>query len=283
MKNKLKEIFKNFLSISQVGNRRQVKKLNGAHYAARALTVLPRDTFLVSYPKSGNTWLRFLVGNLIYSQNHQVTFTTIESLVPDIYRNTDKALLAVQQPRYLKSHEPYDPRYTRVIHLIRDPRDIAVSYYYHLIKVRRIRDDLPIDQWLDSFLQGSYHPQFGTWESNAKSWMAASDQIPYYLQIRYEDLQHDPIRILGEIATFLGYSYSSDHLKQVIDLSSADRMRKLESQEKWQPFDGDMRQDISFIRSAKSGDGKEKLSLEALEKIEQAWGETISRLGYEYP
>ena len=81
--------------------------------AARDLTVLPTDVFLVSYPRSGNTWLRFLLANALRPE--QATFTTVGEVVPDIYDETDRELLRRPSPRILKSHEPFDPRYPRVV------------------------------------------------------------------------------------------------------------------------------------------------------------------------
>jgi len=51
--------------------------------AGRNVTVLPGDVFIVSYPKSGNTWTRFLLGNLIY-QDKPITFANVESRLPKV-------------------------------------------------------------------------------------------------------------------------------------------------------------------------------------------------------
>src|SRR5438552_14985380 len=45
--------------------------------AGRRVEVHPNDVFLVSYPRSGNTWIRFLIGNLAYP-DVTVTFANIE-------------------------------------------------------------------------------------------------------------------------------------------------------------------------------------------------------------
>jgi hypothetical protein len=60
--------------------------LTGKQMAGRNLTVFPDDVFLTSYRRSGNTWTRFLIGNLIY-QDEPVTFANIESRLPEIYFN----------------------------------------------------------------------------------------------------------------------------------------------------------------------------------------------------
>src|SRR6266566_2478113 len=103
--------------------------------AARGLTVYPDDTFLVSFPRSGNTWTRFLVCNLV-NPDDPVTFVGIESRIPEIYDVPDRILRRFPRPRIIKSHESFDPRYRKVIYIVRDPRDVAVSYYEFQLKRR---------------------------------------------------------------------------------------------------------------------------------------------------
>ena len=57
----------------------------------RDITIFPDDVFLTSYPRSGNTWTRFLIGNLVH-QNEEVTFLSVERLVPDMYKHSDRVL-----------------------------------------------------------------------------------------------------------------------------------------------------------------------------------------------
>ena len=93
----------------------------------RDAAVYPDDVFLVSYPKSGNTWMRFLVGNLVFP-NDPITFANVERRVPSIYGMSGRKLRLVPRPRYIKSHEPFHSKYQNVIYVVRDPRDVAVSY-----------------------------------------------------------------------------------------------------------------------------------------------------------
>ena len=54
----------------------------------------------------------------------------MEYIIPDIYKNTEKDLKVIKRPRVLKSHEYYDPRQKKLIYLVRDPRDVVISYYH---------------------------------------------------------------------------------------------------------------------------------------------------------
>src|SRR5579859_8166001 len=109
-------------------------------FAGRGLTVYADDTFLVSFPRSGNTWTRFLVCNLV-NPDSPVDFAHLESRIPEIYDTTDRDLRAFTRPRIIKSHECFDPRYRKIIYIVRDPRDVVISYYEFQLKRRVISDE----------------------------------------------------------------------------------------------------------------------------------------------
>jgi hypothetical protein len=247
--------------------------------AGRSVTVFPDDLFLVSYPRSGNTWTRFLIGNLVGTES-SVSFANIEQRVPDIYQNDDGYLRGLPRPRMLKSHEPYEPRYRQVIHLVRDPRDVAVSYYHYQIKIRRIDDSYPLEDFVLRYIHGKVD-RFGSWGEHTGSWIGARQGSKDYLRLLYEEMLEDPLREVGRIADFLRVDCSNEHLKQVIDLSSADRMRQLERVEAqtWQPLDKS-RTDKPFVRSASSGRWETELPFHSTRAIENAWQSQMEFLGY---
>jgi hypothetical protein len=103
-----------------------LKYLLGKDLAGRNLAVYPDDTFLVSFPRSGNTWTRFLMANLAHPGT-EVSFANIERLIPDTASQSSRTLKRTPRPRIIKSHEYFDARYPKVIYIVRDPRDVALS------------------------------------------------------------------------------------------------------------------------------------------------------------
>lgn len=250
--------------------------------AGRGLTVYPDDVFLVSYFRSGSTWARFLAGNLIY-QDEPVSFSNVKRLVPMIYGHSDRQLRSM--PRVLKSHEYFDPRYPRVVYFVRDPRDVAVSFYFYNLKVRVLPDGYPMDEFVERFLAArvvDYADRVGSWEDHVLSWLRLRQGKSSFRLVRYEDLLADPSRELKRIAPLLGVDSTEARIERAIALSSADKMRSLEQKESRQwVTTKDTRQDIFFVREAKAGGWSKHLSPNAVRKIEQAWGATMQELGYE--
>src|ERR1700757_2349133 len=74
--------------------------------AGRAVPVLPDDIFL-GYPKSGKTWTRFLLGNLM-NPDEGITFANVERKVPDIYAGSKRTFKKAPRPRLIRSHECFD-------------------------------------------------------------------------------------------------------------------------------------------------------------------------------
>jgi hypothetical protein len=257
-----------------------VKRAAGLDLAGNHYTVYPDDTFLVSYPKSGNTWVRFLLANLIYP-NETVGFANINRLLPAPGVLTKRFMKSLPRPRILKSHEPFDVRFRKVIYLVRDPRDVAVSEYHFDRKKRYIAEGMTLEQFIEPFLAGETS-SYGSWWEHVASWIGPRYGNPAFLVARYEDLLADPIGETGKIAEFLGIAADEARLKAAVERSSADRMRKLEKQDadKWTGTKNTVK-DIPFVRAAKSGGWKESLPPAAVERIEVAWFPLMNFLGYE--
>jgi len=156
------------------------------------------DIFLASYPKSGNTWLRFLFGNILYTDG--VDFKNINALIPDIHLSYKNQIDKLNNPRIIKSHEPYNPQYPKVIYVYRDPRDVVVSYYYWYKKFNKNKYQ-DFDDFFTSFLKGDVG--FGLWTNHVDGWLnAAKDNPDRIFVIKYEDLKADTYRYFKEMLTF---------------------------------------------------------------------------------
>ncbi|MGH9513960.1 MAG: sulfotransferase domain-containing protein [Terriglobales bacterium] len=256
------------------------KRVFGLHRPRRSLRILPDDVFLVSFPKSGNTWTRFLLANLVYP-DQRASFGNLHKLIPDPEDTTKRHFDRMPRPRIIKSHECFDPRYPRVIYIVRDPRDVVISQYHYHRKVRQIEDDYPLERFVARFIAGETGLH-GSWGENVASWMMARNGRPDFLLLRYEDLLSDTCRELAKVARFLGMDASSERISQAVERSSADQMRKSEKAESNRAtLTRHSRPDISFVRAAKSGGWKHELPESLLIEIETAWHPLMQRFGYQ--
>jgi hypothetical protein len=253
----------------------------GLHSPGRNVRVFPDDIFLVSYPKSGNTWTLFLIANLVYPEKNP-DFSNINQLLPDPEAMSKRALERARRPRILKSHQYFDPRYQKVIYIVRDPRDVVLSEYYFDIKRRAIAEDYPKQQFVSRFVRGELNHPYGTWLENAATWFYARRGDPRFLLVKYEALQSQAMEEMARIASFLGLSATPQRLALAIAQSSADRMRELEKKQAhlWSST-RETRQDKPFVRSAKAGGWKAELSESSVAEIESAWGGLMREMGYE--
>ncbi len=246
----------------------------------RDITIFPDDMFLTSYPRSGNTWMRFLIGNLVYPE--PMTFLNLERLVPDMYVHSDREMRTGKRPRVIKSHECFDPRYKKVVYLVRDPRDVAVSNYHWELKKGSFRDEFPLQKFVARWMDGYYWPRIGNWADHVTSWVSTRRDHEGFLLVRYEDVMTNTERELERLARFSAIEGTPEKLRRAAELSSAERMRRLESSEggKWL-LTRYTKQDKSFVRRASTGEWSQILSAESVALIEGAWGKVMESLGYQ--
>jgi hypothetical protein len=245
----------------------------------RRLIADKNDTFLVSYPKSGNTWVRLLLANLIHPQE-VVTLTGADQLIPSVDGQSRRYFEQMPRPRVIKSHYPFCETYKRVIYVVRDPRDIAVSQYHFQVKRRVLDDGFPIDKFITSFVAGEVCP-YGSWGENVASWTGARTGDPNFLIVRYEDLLRQTYDELSRIVLLLQMNASAERLSLAVERSTAEKMRKMEKQEgRLWASTKDTRQDIPFIRAATDGQWQSVLSPSSVQKIETAWGHLMLIFGY---
>lgn len=259
-----------------------LKYLAGTDIAGRTMAVYPDDTFIVSYPRSGNTWTRFLIANLLHPEE-PATFFNIERWVPDSEAQSSRYLKRVPRPRVIKSHQYFDHRFKRIVYIVRDPRDVALSYYDFQRKYRQIHDEYPLTRYVSDFVAGRLSSaSWGTWRENVGSWISARGGQSGFLLLRYEDMIADTESELSKVAVFLGVNATPQTLSQTVQRSSAERLRSLEKiqGEQWVSTKN-KRSDIPFVRTAVAGCWRTKLPESSVTEIETAWAPLMVKLGYE--
>jgi hypothetical protein len=249
----------------------------------RFATVLPDDIFICSYPKSGNTWAKFLLANLRYP-DEKITFANLEKKIPAIYDYKCHPERA-DRPRLVKSHEAFEPRYRRVIYLVRDPRDVVVSLYHYAVKRRVIDETYPLPRYADEFLSGNVNRNnFGSWGEHVGSWLGARRDGSDFLLLRYEDMLEDPLRALTSMAEFAGLESTPERIQAAVQASAFDTLQSLEDTQSRNPMIGGAllgRRDRRFMRRGVAGGWRDELPADNAQRICEHWHGYINELGYD--
>jgi hypothetical protein len=191
------------------------------------------DAFVISYPKCGRTWLRMMLGHYLLNgqRGDPLDVRAITAGRPDV-------------PTFDFSHDDY-PHWKpardlhrdksiyadkSVVLLVRDPRDVVVSYYFQYM----LRGDR--NEANDSFFAGSLgdfvRHEIGGLRSIVgfyNIWAANRDVPRRFTLLRYEDLHRDTERSLRSIIEFLGLpDLGPAAIAAAVEFGRFDNMRKLE-------------------------------------------------------
>ena len=234
------------------------------------------DLYIVSFPKSGTTWLNFIMANVhlkMSGREQQVSFYNIHDFVPDIMQNRSlkNNILAFPGHRVIKSHAEMNPRYTKIMYLIRDPRDVMVSYYWFLKN---------LGSWNEDLHHLIHSPACGieAWCRHVQGWIEKTPATSHLFSIRYEDLRSNPFKVMTKIYSLLGYKIPEEVLNQAIEMSSFENMQKLEAEYK---NSGDFRfPELKFVRKGKSGDYRTEISEVDLKFISEKAARWLALFNY---
>lgn len=239
------------------------------------------DVFLVSYPKSGNTWLRFLIANAIkvhYRIDQDVNFFTIEGIIPSprgkINLQPTGPFGRTDLSRIIKSHSAYHPYYYRVILLVRDPRDVMVSYYHYLKGLKRISEATTISELIRDDKYGIM-----SWVKHSKSWYFDHNPAGQRIKIfRYEDFLEDTKLQLFLLMEYLGIIMDNGSLEEAITLSSKERMKASELKHASLNL---VNEKMSFVRQGLANRGRD-LSDSDRKFVEDSSQDIAGLLGYNF-
>jgi estrone sulfotransferase len=229
----------------------------------------PGDIAVSSYPKSGNTYVRFLLANYL-NPDVEITFRNIDDYIPDLHK-VGAGIRDREPPRIFKTHDDKFFACPRVIYVFRDGRDVLTSYFHYLNG----------EKWANSyasvaaFLNGPERP-IETWVTHIRRALEFERAFPAAIHlVKYEELVTFPARELGEIVRFCNFTLDEDRLRRAADASSFENLRASEKKHGSERIDGP-----AFLRRGGSGDWENHFTAADLERFDARAASAMKQLGY---
>jgi hypothetical protein len=268
--------------------------------------------WLASYPKSGNTLLRSMLSSYLFSEKGIFNFKllrkikqfpnklTYENLRVDtsdqneLIKNSIRAQEEINKGRsvgFMKTHNmlynfkgqyPFTDYNNSlgVIYIVRDPRNVVLSYARHVsVPTKEAVKIITKSFGTDIFLMGN-------WAQNYLSWKSFKENNRYLL-IKYEDLISNREETFLKILRFIfklrniNFSLDQDKLKNVIETTSFENLKKLEKQNGFTEhvIDKQGKKVIFFDKGAKR-DWANSLDKDMTAEIEKTFNKEMTELGY---
>jgi len=190
----------------------------------------PDDLFIVTYPKSGTTWIQMIVYQL--TTDGEIGFGHIDEVSPHLEETLVPMGRGISdlpgKPRVVKSHLSYRdvPKGPgRYIYGTRNGLDVAVSYFHQSLKWPP-RNQRPLDQFFRRFLAGKV--PYGSWFEHVAGWLRNRDGLNV-LVVNYEELSADLEAGVRRIADFCGIEIDPADLPRILERSSFAFMREHEA------------------------------------------------------
>jgi Sulfotransferase domain len=285
--------------------------------ADREAATAPRSgiVWLASYPKSGNTWTRAFLHNLVHVTSGQRRAQKINELhqfsvgsagkslfeevigfvLTDEHRAEVAAARAKVQQRlvdaveglaFVKTHQAIviDREHPTInfavtagaIYIVRNPLDVAISYAHHLSKgIDFAIDFMNMKNAETSVTEKQVYEVYGSWSQHVLSWTRKPHPAIYVM--RYEDMLAEPQKTFGALARHLLFKPSESELADAIDRSSFERLRE---QEEKAGFRERPEKAERFFRDGRAGQWKDVLTPRQVQRIVDAHGEQMQRFGY---
>lgn len=272
--------------------------------------------WLASYPKSGNTWFRVFLTNLLYQSDTpanindlaetsisssrkifdeytglsaaDLTFDEIDKLRPDVYRmqseESNELLFKKAHDKYylVDKNQPLFPTDISkgAIYFIRNPLDVLVSFAYHSAR--------PVSKMIKSI----HNSDYAFCDKNDKlsnqlrqllgSWSdhvkswTRQTEIPVHV-MRYEDMIADTFSTFKKAIEFLNLENSDQQIKQAIKKSSFSVLAEQESND---GFKEKMIKSKAFFRKGQVGDWRNHLNEQETQEIVKYHRDIMLKFGY---
>lgn len=231
------------------------------------------DRYIYSYPRSGSTWLRTILGNLV-DPTLDVDPERRRRLMPGVSVRNARLINALESPRLIKSHGRYMGPVPRAVYLVRDGRDVIVSMYHKRITRPGHGDRVDFSEFCRRYFRGDLGER---WDQSVTSWLerGTAEMRDSLKVLRFEDLKGDPRNRVAEVSEFLGIAAQPESIAAAIETASLDRLRATERSRL-----GELAPDRSIYRGGKVGQWREMLTGELYDRFMALSGATLTAAGY---
>ena len=258
------------------------------------------DIVIVSFGKSGRTWLRVMLSR-VYQKMYGLPPRALIGF--DNFHGMNRAI-----PKIFFTHDNYIKDYTghadskvdfygkKVVLLVRDPRDVAVSQFfqwkYRMKPNKKVLNRYPEEGRDVPIFDFVMDPDAGL--SNVVAfmnlWAREAERLGSFFLLRYEDLRAQPEERLRKLLEFMGTPGTDAQIEDAVEFSSYENMKKMEQSKMFWLSGGRMvpkdRDDPNTykVRRAKVGGYKDYFDDQQLEAIDALVDATLSPLfGYARP
>ena len=231
------------------------------------------DTYIAAYPRSGSTWLRTIISNIL-EPAAKGDPDVFNARIPAVSIRNAKTINALESPRLIMTHSHWLPDIKKAVYVLRNGRDSFISsYHYH---VTRNGKEISLDEYWNLYLQNVYG---NMWHQHVESWLRhGRKNLGENLKVVYfEDLKSDINGELLSICEFLGIEYTARTLQRAIEYASLEHARKIEFARQG-PFDTD---EQSFYRSGASQQKLDVRYQSVLQSFDRISSQALSLAGYQ--
>lgn len=254
---------------------------------SRTLKTRSGDICYTSYPKSGSTWLAYIIV-MIVGEGEVPSDNTLRSHLQWVessytYPRSLNELEALPSPRIFKSHMPYrmalggEPinNPCKYIYIARNPKDVAVSYYFfERGKSWSGNYSGPWEHWLKMFMEGRV--QRGDWFGHVLSWWDHKDS-KNVLFLKYEDLKRSLVDEVVKISRFLGRPINDNVVKKIVEEVSFKNMKRNRFSNMHE-----IKEFHEFFRKGEIGSWKEQFTAEQNIHFEKLYADRMSESGLSF-
>ena len=196
------------------------------------------DAMVISHTKSGRTWLRIMISHLYHlaygtPATEIIGFDNLHKLnpaIPRVYFNRDTRIPAFSRKRqYIPA-----PTDRRTLFLVRDPRDVAVSFHFHVCnrasERELMRKGIPEQAKSLSLYDFVMDPQLGIPRviDHYNRWHDEMQTMPHSMIVHYEELHTDPAGTLARVMQFIDREFSRDEIDKAVEFASFDSLSRKE-------------------------------------------------------